>query len=187
MYFLSVLKSPTIVLEQIQTIWHKTDKGETPEHTRRVAVRFSGLNEPIPCEGLPGKKSLSGRSMAQGILSVEDAARQSGLSQGEVVRRLKNHPYHGTDFVLVNDEGKVDDTYEPPPEPAMDVDRLGGHLKDSVVELRDNPHHQFLCEACQLYFRDKRGVNGHVTGKPHKENYRDWKAAREPEKLRQAV
>jgi len=179
MYFLSVKKSPTVVLDQIQTIWHKTDKGEQPEYTRRVAVQFQELGEPIPCEGLPGRKSLSGRSVAEGMLSVKEAANQSGLSEKEVVRRLVAHKNHGTHFVYVDEGGKLA-TYEPPDEDAT-FERMGGESRDCIVEL-DTPQNgmKFLCECCQQYFTTWRGVLAHTrVSKQHLAAYPDWKASYE--------
>lgn len=80
---------------------------------RGQRVQFTKLNAPMITTALPTK---GGRNEVWGILMSEDAARQSRLSESEVITWLLNHPLYGVEIVGMNEDGRPIDLDSDPNE-----------------------------------------------------------------------
>lgn len=139
-----------------------------------VSFKFEPISGGLPCSQI-ASKDRSGRAF--GILWVDKAAQQGGISKQEVLDFfLKTKArYHGVKFVLADSDGNPIDPKNDLPltNEERQIKRDSKPTESEWIE--GLPNNVYYCRACEKTM--SRGISGHVKSKIHLRNVREKKKA----------
>lgn len=150
MLFLSRDKSPSFLIvpgyeEIVQTI-----HGNIPQVKKPIWLKF----QPFHGEGMesPAMPMRQGNNTAMGSLDTETTARQTGLTNDEIVEFLQKHESYGVEFVGVEERG-------------------GEMSENDEGFLIPEAEGGYYCQLCDKHLANAQAKAGHRTSKTHKQAF----------------